>query len=147
MTLRVPAAPNVLTGSVTDKSLRAMADPLRARIVELLADEQLCTCHLVELTGARQTNVVQPPAGAARSRPGRDRAGRPLHVLPPAPEALSTLSITTPISRSAPSGPRNYGGRATEYPADGNAAADPCVARETAGASPGCRRRTGCCRC
>ena len=41
----------------TDTVLRVLADPLRARIVELLAGEQLCTCHLVELTGARQTNV------------------------------------------------------------------------------------------
>lgn len=40
-----------------DAALRLLADPLRARIVELLAAEQLCTCHLVELTGARQTNV------------------------------------------------------------------------------------------
>lgn len=40
-----------------DAMIRALADPLRARIVELLADEQLCTCHLVGLTGARQTNV------------------------------------------------------------------------------------------
>ncbi len=38
-------------------SLRLLADPLRAQIVELLAVEQLCTCHLVELTGARQTNI------------------------------------------------------------------------------------------
>ncbi|MCW2613570.1 MAG: hypothetical protein JWN08_564 [Frankiales bacterium] len=38
-------------------ALRLLADPLRARIVELLAAEQLCTCHLVELTGARQTNI------------------------------------------------------------------------------------------
>jgi len=38
-------------------SLRLLADPLRARIVSLLAVEQLCTCHLVELTGARQTNI------------------------------------------------------------------------------------------
>lgn len=37
--------------------LRVLADPLRARIVELLADEALCTCHLVEETGARQSNV------------------------------------------------------------------------------------------
>jgi ArsR family transcriptional regulator len=37
--------------------LRLLADPLRARIVELLSREQLCTCHLVELTGARQTNI------------------------------------------------------------------------------------------
>ena len=37
--------------------LRLLADPLRAQIVGLLAHEQLCTCHLVELTGARQTNI------------------------------------------------------------------------------------------
>jgi len=42
---------------VSDGLLRALADPVRSRIVELLADEQLCTCHLVELTGSRQTNV------------------------------------------------------------------------------------------
>lgn len=37
--------------------LRLLADPLRAQIVSLLAVEQLCTCHLVELTGAKQTNI------------------------------------------------------------------------------------------
>jgi len=37
--------------------VRALADPLRLRIVELLAAEQLCTCHLVDETGATQTNV------------------------------------------------------------------------------------------
>ena len=37
--------------------LRLLADPLRARIVALLAVEQLCTCHLVEATGASQSNV------------------------------------------------------------------------------------------
>ena len=37
--------------------LRALADPLRRRIVELLADEQLCTCHLVEELPATQPNV------------------------------------------------------------------------------------------
>jgi ArsR family transcriptional regulator len=47
----------VLTSPVADDVLRALADPLRARIVDLLAGEQLCTCHLVELTGARQTNL------------------------------------------------------------------------------------------
>ena len=43
--------------SVQDDVLRLLADPLRRRIVELLAREQLCTCHIVEETGARQTNV------------------------------------------------------------------------------------------
>ena len=48
----------MLISVVTDELLQALADPLRARIVgELLAGEQLCTCHLVELTGARQTNI------------------------------------------------------------------------------------------
>ena len=47
----------VLMSAVTDELLRALGDPLRARIVELLAAEQLCTCHLVQLTGARQTNI------------------------------------------------------------------------------------------
>jgi ArsR family transcriptional regulator len=37
--------------------LRVLADPLRAQVVTLLAAEQLCTSHLVELTGATQTNV------------------------------------------------------------------------------------------
>lgn len=55
-------------------ALRLLADPLRARIVELLAVEQLCTCHLVELTGARQTNIsnhlrVLREAGLVTSEP------------------------------------------------------------------------------
>lgn len=37
--------------------LKVLADPLRRRIAELLAVEQLCTCHLVEETGAAQTTV------------------------------------------------------------------------------------------
>src|SRR4028118_1911839 len=37
--------------------MRLLADPLRARIVELLADGPACTCHLVADTGAKQPNV------------------------------------------------------------------------------------------
>jgi ArsR family transcriptional regulator len=44
--------------SLMDRAvLRAIADPVRQRIVELLAAEQLCTCHLVEELSATQTNV------------------------------------------------------------------------------------------
>ena len=64
----------MLTSLDADGLLRALADPLRARIVRLLADEQLCTCHLVELTGARQTNLsnhlgVLRKAGIVESEP------------------------------------------------------------------------------
>jgi ArsR family transcriptional regulator len=37
--------------------IKLLADPLRAQIVDLLADGPACTCHLVEDTGAKQPNV------------------------------------------------------------------------------------------
>ena len=75
----------MLISVVTDELRAALADPLRARIVELLAGEQLCTCHLVELTGARQTNIsnhlrVLRAAGLVEPQPagrGLLRGGAP----------------------------------------------------------------------
>lgn len=54
--------------------LRALADPLRWQIVHLLATEALCTCHLVEETGASQTNIsnhlrILRRAGIVEPRP------------------------------------------------------------------------------
>ena len=43
--------------SVDPDVIRALGDPLRLRIVALLAHETLCTTHLVEETGAKQTNL------------------------------------------------------------------------------------------
>ncbi|MEV0371816.1 metalloregulator ArsR/SmtB family transcription factor [Streptomyces sp. NPDC050636] len=43
--------------SVDADLIRVLADPLRLKIVTLLAHETLCTTHLVEETGARQTNL------------------------------------------------------------------------------------------
>ncbi|KPC84397.1 MULTISPECIES: ArsR/SmtB family transcription factor [Streptomyces] len=43
--------------SVDTELIRVLGDPLRLRIVTLLARETLCTSHLVEETGARQTNL------------------------------------------------------------------------------------------
>ena len=63
-------------------ALRLLADPLRARIVELLAVEQLCTCHLVELTGARQTNISNHLRLLREAGLVTSRAVRPLHLLP-----------------------------------------------------------------
>ena len=37
--------------------VKALAEPLRWRIVELLAAEELCVCHLVEELGASQPLV------------------------------------------------------------------------------------------
>lgn len=43
--------------SVDADLIRMLADPLRLRIVRLLAQETLCTTHLVQETGAKQTNL------------------------------------------------------------------------------------------
>ncbi|AWE51733.1 MULTISPECIES: ArsR/SmtB family transcription factor [Streptomyces] len=60
--------------SVDTDLIRVLADPLRLRIVTLLARETLCTTHLVEETGARQTNLsnhlrVLREAGVVETEP------------------------------------------------------------------------------
>ncbi|SFD76590.1 ArsR/SmtB family transcription factor [Streptomyces aidingensis] len=60
--------------SVDTDLLRVLADPLRMRIITLLARETLCTTHLVEETGARQTNLsnhlkVLREAGVVETEP------------------------------------------------------------------------------
>jgi ArsR family transcriptional regulator len=40
-----------------DETLRLFADPLRVKLVTLLAQEKLCTCHLAEVTGALPSAV------------------------------------------------------------------------------------------
>lgn len=40
--------------SAVPDALRLLGDPLRARIVELLAAEELCTCHLAAELNAKQ---------------------------------------------------------------------------------------------
>jgi ArsR family transcriptional regulator len=100
------AAPPVEVPALDVALLRLLADPLRAQIVQLLAAEQLCTCHLVELTGAKQTNVSNHlrglrEAGLVQQEPcGRFTYYR---LTPDALEelggALAALAVT---ARSAP---------------------------------------------
>jgi ArsR family transcriptional regulator, arsenate/arsenite/antimonite-responsive transcriptional repressor len=79
--------------SVQSDVMRVLADPLRMRIVELLSREQLCTCHIVDETGARQTNVsnhlrILREAGLVEAEP----AGRYTYyrLVPEALDALAT---------------------------------------------------------
>ncbi|WP_215452961.1 MULTISPECIES: helix-turn-helix transcriptional regulator [unclassified Streptomyces] len=60
--------------SVDTDLIRVLADPLRLQIVTLLAKETLCTTHLVQETGARQTNLsnhlkVLREAGVVETEP------------------------------------------------------------------------------
>jgi arsenate reductase (thioredoxin) len=52
-----PMAPEDEADADSLAGLRAVADPLRWRILQLLADERLCVAHLVEETGATQSLI------------------------------------------------------------------------------------------
>ncbi len=53
----MPTATRPGAPTLDSAMLRMLAEPTRAAIVQLLAAEQLCTCHLVEELGASQTNI------------------------------------------------------------------------------------------
>ena len=60
--------------SVDTDLMRVLADPVRLQIVTLLAEETLCSTHLIEETGARQTNLsnhlkVLREAGVVETEP------------------------------------------------------------------------------
>ncbi|MFF3346633.1 ArsR/SmtB family transcription factor [Streptomyces sp. NPDC002779] len=60
--------------SVDTGLMRVLADPLRLQIVTLLAEETLCSTHLIEETGAKQTNLsnhlkVLREAGVVETEP------------------------------------------------------------------------------
>ena len=60
--------------SVDPDVIKAVSDPLRLRIVTLLAREALCTTHLREGPGARRTDLADHPrvlreAGVVKTEP------------------------------------------------------------------------------
>jgi ArsR family transcriptional regulator len=102
--LSIEASPQALQALAAQFAL--LADPLRLRIVAALAREQLCTCHLIELTGAKQTTVshhlrILREAGVVRG----EAEGRFTwyHLAPGAfAEALSRLTGIAAASGTAP---------------------------------------------
>lgn len=86
--MTAPTAVRVASAAATTvEAVEVLADPLRREIVRRLATEELCTCHLVELTGAPQPTVsyhlrILRDAGWVRADP----AGRyTYYVLLPGP--------------------------------------------------------------
>ena len=90
-------------------AVKLLGDPLRAQIVALLAEEQLCTCHLVEMTGARQPTVshhlrILREAGLVEAVPaGRFTyyrlLERPLRALRDGADALAAAARDAPRRR------------------------------------------------
>jgi ArsR family transcriptional regulator len=56
-TVNITSRPADPPEALDNRILRLLADPLRAQLVSLLASEQLCTCHLAEVTGALPSAV------------------------------------------------------------------------------------------
>ncbi len=78
---------------LAEAAVKLFGDPLRAEIVRLLAREQMCTCHLVDDTGARQSTIshhlrVLREAGFVAAEP---RGRYTYYRL--RPEALSILTV------------------------------------------------------
>ena len=95
--------------SVDPDVIKAVSDPLRLRIVTLLAREALCTTHLWEETGTRRTDLsdhlrVLREAGAVETEPcGRFDYHRPR---PQVPRTPATAFSTPARSATATAGDR-----------------------------------------
>lgn len=93
------------TETSTPPAVRALAEPLRWHIVELLAREQLCVCHLTEELGISQPLVshhlrVLRDAGLVASE--RFRYWTYYRIVP---EAVAALAGTlTGLAGGAPTG-------------------------------------------
>lgn len=84
-----------------------------ARIVELLAGEQLCTCHLVELTGARQTNISNHLRVLRQARLVEPQPASRYTYYRLRPEALAALAgHYADLAGRAPAAPPRSGGPA-----------------------------------
>src|SRR5699024_4696787 len=96
--------------SVDADLMRVLADPLRMRIVTLLARETLCTTHLMAETGARQTNLsnhlrILREAGVVETEPcGRFTYYRPCPA-PASPSARCAGPGSMPRRRPWPASP------------------------------------------
>lgn len=101
------AGTSTTSGSDVLATAEVLADPLRREIVRRLADEELCTCHLVEMTGAPQPTVsyhlrILREAGWVHSQP----VGRYTYYgLEPGPVAALADAVAE-LGRRGPGLPR-----------------------------------------
>jgi ArsR family transcriptional regulator, arsenate/arsenite/antimonite-responsive transcriptional repressor len=103
--VNTPTAPRSSPETVPVELARALGDPLRWRIMELLATEQLCVAHLAEELGVGQPLVshhLKVLRGAGLIEPDRYRYWTYYRLRPGALVRLAaTLGL---VARSAPSG-------------------------------------------
>jgi len=81
-----------------ERLFKALADPTRLRLINLIADREVCVCYFVEVIDAPQPKISRhlaymKRAGIVSAR----RDGKWIHyklVMPPDPHAASILQAT-----------------------------------------------------
>src|SRR6266403_2395675 len=95
-----------------DLLFRALSDPTRLRLLNLIADKEICVCYFVEILGISQPKISRHlaylrRAGIAAAR----RQGRWMHyrlVIPQDPVASSILKETLKHLRERPDMRRDF---------------------------------------
>ena len=95
-----------------DLLFRALSDPTRLRLLNLIADREICVCYFVEILGISQPKISRHlaylrRAGIAAAR----RQGRWMHyrlVIPQDAVAASILNETLKHLRERPDMQRDY---------------------------------------
>ena len=95
-----------------DLLFRALSDPTRLRLLNLIADKEICVCYFVEILGISQPKISRHlaylrRAGIAAAR----RQGRWMHyrlVIPQDAVASSILNETLKHLRERPDMQRDY---------------------------------------
>jgi ArsR family transcriptional regulator, arsenate/arsenite/antimonite-responsive transcriptional repressor len=77
-----------------DLLFRALADPTRLRLLNLIADREICVCYFVEILGISQPKISRHLAYLRRAGiAGARRQGRWMHyrLIPPADAGASAI--------------------------------------------------------
>src|SRR5712691_4171898 len=110
--IMVSAMPKKNKPFAMDLLFRALADPTRLRLLNLIADREICVCYFVEILGLSQPKISRHlaylrRAGIAAAR----RQGRWMHyrlVAPQDPVASSILKETLKHLREKPDLRRDF---------------------------------------
>jgi ArsR family transcriptional regulator, arsenate/arsenite/antimonite-responsive transcriptional repressor len=108
----VPGMPKKTKPFAIDLLFRALADPTRLRLLNLIADREICVCFFVEILGISQPKISRHlsylrRAGIAAAR----RQGRWMHyrlVVPRDAVASSILKETLKYLRERPDMQRDF---------------------------------------
>src|ERR1700682_1269595 len=110
--IMTPAMPKTNKPFAIDLLFRALADPTRLRLLNLIADREICVCYFVEILGISQPKISRHlaylrRAGIAAAR----RQGRWIHyrlVVPGDAVASSILKETLKHLRERPDMRRDF---------------------------------------